>query len=229
MISVVICTKNRAQDLKKNLPYVLNQSFKNYEVVIVDNGSTDETKKVVQLFKKQYKNIRYFYYPKRGFAIFRQYACQKAKGEIITLLDDDCQVQKDFLKQIKTGFNKDPKIGILGGKVTNIGFPGKSKYKGRGIIDKFGRYQVVKNHYQAKIFASFNMSFKKRVFKKIRGYDPFFKNGLEEADLCLKIKKAGYKIVYNPKVKIKHILSGHNEVKVGFFNNYRKERFYLYL
>lgn len=232
MISVVVCTKNRCDNLKRYLPSLLNQTYKDFEVIILDNGSTDNTKETVEEFGKKHNNIRYFFYPQKGLAISRQYAFDKARGEVIVSIDDDCTVETDFLYQIKKTFEKNKNIGIVGGNVINIGFTGNARWKGLGYLDKYGRYHVAKDRSEATIFGSANLSIKKSIFEEVGGFDPLFYL-LEEADLCCKVRKSGYKLIYNPKIVIRHFYTPKEEKKDLYRLRYSIKayelRFYLFL
>jgi len=231
LISIVICTKNRADSLQKCLNKVFLQDYNPFEVIILDNGSHDETKKIAQEFYLNNKNLRYYYYPRKGFANFRQFAWNKAKGQIITSLDDDCIIDRNFLDKIEKTFSLDKKIGIVGGNVINIGFSKEFLWKGLGTLDNYGYFHNIKNRENATIFGSANLSIRKDIFNKIGGFDLNF-SLLEEADICYNVKKEGYSIKYNPRIKIKHYHTPKNE---SITNSLKRNmdtkvlRFYLYL
>ena len=99
------------------------------------------------------------------------------------------------------------KIGIVGGNITNVGFKGNEKFKGRGKITINGKYEVVEDPNEADVFGSANMSIRREVFNDVGGYDLFFSGGLEEVDLALSIKRRGYKVIFDPTIKITHFHS----------------------
>ncbi len=81
------------------------------------------------------------------------------------------------------------------------------QFKGRGRIGINGQYETVKDLRDAEVFGSANMSIRRKAFDKAGGYDFFFSEAIEEADLTLRVKKKGYKVVYEPSVKITHFHS----------------------
>jgi glycosyltransferase involved in cell wall biosynthesis len=83
--SIIICTFNRASLLKRALRSLKKQSFQDFEVILVDDGSTDATKNVV----KKYKNVKYFFIKKSGLVKSRNFGVSKSTGKYITFLDSD--------------------------------------------------------------------------------------------------------------------------------------------
>ncbi len=134
----------------------------------------------------------------------REIAVNNSKGQIIMSIDDDCVADRGAISQIVKCFMADETIGIVGGNITNVGFKGNERFKGRGKIGVNGNYEIAKDLREADVFGSANMSIRKKVFDEVGGYDLFFRGGLEEADLCLSVKRKGYRVVYEPSVKIDH-------------------------
>lgn len=103
MISIVIPLYNKENSIKRTLDSVLNQTSRNYEVVIVDDGSTDGSAEIVKGYSCD--NINYYYKANGGVSSARNYGIQKAKGEWIMILDaDDCLIDSaldDFYSMIE--------------------------------------------------------------------------------------------------------------------------------
>lgn len=97
-ISIVIPTFNRAHLLSDTLTSIQNQSIPSWEIHIVDDGSTDHTRQIVEKFKKDTR-INYYFQKKSGVASARNYGMNKAKGEIITFIDSDDPVYSIYLEQ----------------------------------------------------------------------------------------------------------------------------------
>ena len=211
LVSVVIITRDREKELQRCIKSILNNTYKNIEIIIFDNGSQTSSR-IIQIFLSSLKynfdiNIKYIKSPPKGFAEMRRIAVDNSIGEIIMNIDDDCVAEKHVIPQIIKRFMSDETIGIVGGEMTNVGFKGKEKFKGTGRIGKNGRYEVVRDPKDAEVFGSANMSIRREAFDEVGGYDSFFSGGLEEADITLRIKKKGYKVVYEPSVKITHFHS----------------------
>lgn len=112
-ITVCIPTKNREKSIGKMLKTLVNQSYKNFEVIIVDGGSTDKTIKIAKSFKK-YLNLRVVY-KKGGLIPQMNRGLKVAKGKIFVRTDDDVLTTKKWLKTINNVFKKDKKVGGLTG------------------------------------------------------------------------------------------------------------------
>jgi GT2 family glycosyltransferase len=205
-VSVVIITRERPKSLKRCVLSILNNEFKNIEIVILDNSSAD-SKQLTQAFLSTLNApcpIKYIETYPKGFAELRQQAVEQTEGEIIMSIDDDCVADKEAIAHIVSRFAEDPRIGIIGGQLTNVGFEGQRQFKGRGRLGPNGTFEQVEDHNQAEVFGSANMSIRRAAFEAAGGYDLFFAGGLEEADLTLRIRHKGYAVVYEPAVKIIH-------------------------
>lgn len=105
LFSVIIPTSNEERYIGKILESLKNQTFKDFEVVIVDAGSKDKTKKKSYEFKKFFKNFKFIVEKKKGISRARNIGAKASKGDILLFLDSDGFVDKDFLekalKQIK--------------------------------------------------------------------------------------------------------------------------------
>ena len=227
LVSVVILTRNRCVSLERTLGAVVDQAYPRLEVIVVDNGSIDRTSEVVKKF-----GVRYiFSKPDEGFAVSRQRGVDAAKGEIIAMCDDDCVPRNDWLRQLVNRLCSNEIIGLVGGRVINIGFPENKRFKGRGRIGKNGVLAFVEDPQQADYFGSANMAFKRCAFEMVGGYDPFFQGGLEEADLALNMRKFGFRVEYEPNAVVEHFYTGISFKGNHTFQGYSQDaaRLYLYL
>ncbi|HYV33330.1 MAG TPA: glycosyltransferase family A protein, partial [Candidatus Limnocylindria bacterium] len=128
-VSVNILTKNRAELLKKALASVLMQSFKDFQIVVVDDGSTDNTEATLQNLKIENLKI-VSHRQSSGITKSRQEALEKSEGEYIAILDDDDEwLDKDKLKKQLDYFEQHPKAVLVGGgiKTKNEDFKLKSQ------------------------------------------------------------------------------------------------------
>src|SRR3989338_11315705 len=108
-LSIVICTYNRVPSLAKTLLSLTKQSYKRFEVIIIDGGSADGTKRVVDEFKNRLL-IRFYIFGEKQLAKVRDLGWRKARGELVSWIDDDVVVSPDWAQSIIEIF-KDSKIG----------------------------------------------------------------------------------------------------------------------
>lgn len=209
LVSVIIITRNREQELQRCVESIVNSTYENIKVVIYDNSSRTSRKETREFLSSLgfEGELRYIESTPRGFAEMRQIAVDNSDGDIIMSIDDDCVAGKDAISQVVRCFTSNQRIGIVGGNITNIGFKGDDVFKGRGRIGTNGKYQVVQDPAKAEVFGSANMSVRRKAFEEVGGYDLFFSGGFEEADLTLRIKRKGYEVVYEPEVRISHFHS----------------------
>ena len=98
-ISVVIPAHNEENVIASTLEAILNQDYPDFEVIIVDNASTDTTSGIVKEFQKKHTHLHLVYEPKKGLLQARESGRQKAQGEIIANMDADCLPEKDWLRR----------------------------------------------------------------------------------------------------------------------------------
>ncbi|SDZ46632.1 Glycosyltransferase involved in cell wall bisynthesis [Evansella caseinilytica] len=113
-VSVIIPTHNRAKLVKKAVESVLNQTYKNLEIIVVSDGSTDDTDFVINECKKSDQRIKYIsYHPAKGGNIARNIGIKNAKGEFMAFLDDDDEWMPEKLELQIQEMKKNPKIGLV--------------------------------------------------------------------------------------------------------------------
>ncbi|MDD5172819.1 MAG: glycosyltransferase [Patescibacteria group bacterium] len=115
-VSVIIPVYNRGEKLKGCLKSVLNQTYKDYEVIVVDNNSTDNTKETIKEFQKKDKRVRYLFEPKRGAAAARYLGEINSQGEIILMTDSDCIVKENWVAEIIEPIVKRGAVAVQGVK-----------------------------------------------------------------------------------------------------------------
>ena len=204
-ISVIIPVYNYAKHLKKTLNSIKNQSFKDFEIIVVDDCSTDDSLKVAKEFtKKVYVNKK-----NSGPAKTRNEGIKNAKGEIIAFTDSDCIASKDWLKnivkefqikntQVVMGNTKIPKSTFMGDSISALGFPGGANAGFENM------WKVDKNGYTDHI-TSCNFAVKKEIFEKYGVFDESFPlAGGEDPELSHRWNNNGVLIRYCKNVLINH-------------------------
>lgn len=169
-ISVVIPTLNEEQNIESCIMCLVNQIEKPFEIIVVDNGSTDRTRDIVKSIKDRFTNrlmIKLFYYPHGNQTNARDFGIRKSRGTIIGSLDAEACPNKDWTMKIVKHFRSSDVVGI----------GGKSFFRNRGIILNF----IYGLSYYARLVSyrycigGGNSAFRKSAFISVRGYE-----GLDE-------------------------------------------------
>jgi glycosyltransferase involved in cell wall biosynthesis len=189
-ISIIIPCYNQAQYMNESLMSVFEQSYLNWECIIVNDGSSDDTEK--EGLKWQKKDSRFVYFKKDngGLCSARNYGIERAKGKYILPLDCDDKIAKDYIKLGLQKFETDDKIGVVYCKAKFFG-----NLRGRWRLPAFDKKHLLcVNH----IFCS--GIFLKEDWQKIGGYDENMKKGWEDwefwINLLYNLNKTAYRLDY---------------------------------
>ena len=222
--SVIIPTLNQSVKLKQCLFHLSELSFDPdlFEVLVIDNGSKDDTKEISLSFQNKIKNLQYLFCESPGLMAARHMGCDMAKGEILCYLDNDSLVTKDWLKAISASF-ADEDVAIVGGPCIPE-YEMKPPYwveyfwddsehgKTNGVLSlvDFGDQRLFIN--PGFVFGC-NYSIRKKIFLEFGGTNPdYFPEkyrqfqGDGESGLAVRIGRSGYKTVYEPHAKIRHLI-----------------------
>lgn len=229
-LSVIVCTRNRAALLRGCLASLLEGIPSNIkvEVIVVDNGSSDDTRDVVLSFQERFSNLKLVSEMRMGLSIARNMGIKEATGGIICFIDDDVVVEKKYLLEVLSPFrNKD--IVCVGGKVIGLWPEGRipdwfSPKFGHVISETpFGE----KSRYMKKNEFPFgcNIAFRKEVFVEVGGFNEMLgKRGDnliygEEIDLCHKLQAEHRQFYYHAEALVHHHVSGERATKKYFLNS----------
>lgn len=218
-ISVIICTFNRVKYLTKTLESFAKQTAKKekFELLIIDNNSTDATKKASQDFisKASDVNTRYLLEMSQGLSYARNRGIVEATSTIICFVDDDVLVNDNFVEQLIESFQNTDAIA-LGGKVLphyENGDPPKwmSKYLLPTIstLDMGSTKKIFK---WPKFPIGANMAFRKEAFEKHGDFNTqlgrsgIHLEGGDEKDIFNRLMSNGEKILYSPSVFLQHVI-----------------------
>ena len=124
-VSVIIATYNCAEYISEAIDSVISQTFQDFEIIIVDDGSTDDTRKILDHYLNNYDNIKYIYQENQGPGIARNIAIENSKGEYIAFLDADDMWFQDRLEIGVKILDEDSEIGLVHGIDINLLANGK--------------------------------------------------------------------------------------------------------
>lgn len=123
IVSIIMPTYNRAGLIERAIDSVINQTFKEWELIVVDDGSSDETFLIIDKYLKRYDNIRYMKHSNRRTPLTTNAGILAACGELIAFLGSDDEYKPDFLKKRIELLNSNPEIDMLHGGAEIIGHP----------------------------------------------------------------------------------------------------------
>ena len=208
-VSVVINTYNRGFCIGNTLDSLLRLDYDNFEVIVVNGPSTDDTQEVIERYSK---HIRIERCPDSNLSMSRNIGICAAAGEIVVFIDDDGIPEPEWLNRLIPAYD-DPDVGGAGGWVFNhTGY----EYQGQYIIsDRIGRSAShsefndleLLNFPYTKQFPGLigvNSSFRRDRLLEVGGFDEFFIYYLDETDVCLRLIDAGYKITVVPDAYVHH-------------------------
>jgi hypothetical protein len=213
--SIVIPNWNGKHFLKTCLDSLSIQTFKDFEIVIVDNGSTDGS---VGFLKENYPDVRVVRFPEnRGFSVAVNEGIKASKGEYIALLNNDTEVDSKWLEELVNALDRYPEAGFCASKMLN--------YYRRNIVDTagdgFSRYGLAfkrggrkedgqeysreENLFGACAGAAI---YRKKLFDEIGLFDEDFFAYLEDADLSFRAQLKGFRCLYVPTAVVYHMMGG---------------------
>lgn len=219
-LSIVICTYNRAQYLPNALRSLNEQSAngQSFEVMIVDNASTDATQEVCEKLIPQLTTTTFSYHKEKqqGASYARNTGAMLANAPLLCFMDDDAVAHHDFVERIIDFFSRHPEAGGLGGRIIPLYIPEEPAWMSHYVSSLVGHF-----HYSKKVttfrggkfpFES-NMTLPTELFKKINGFNVrlpgvvgHVRIGGEGKDLFMRLTALGPKVYYDPSVVVTHVV-----------------------
>ena len=199
--SIIIPAYNAAGFIKRCLDALRLQTIDNskFEIIVVDDGSTDNTALIVESFK----TIKLLKQQNQGPATARNMGVKKASSEIVIFLDADCEPTPDWLSEMLESFESEAYI---------VAVKGAYRTKQTSLISKFVqaefeyKYEKLSKHKYINFVDSYSAAFRKNIFLKMGGFDISFTTACaEDAYLSFKIANQGHKMIFNPNAIVFHI------------------------
>ncbi|MFC1512723.1 glycosyltransferase [bacterium] len=216
-ISVILAVKNEEKHIKQSIDSLLAQDYPNYEIIVVDNYSTDRT---YELLKEYKDRIIILKNEIPGPSASRNMAVSSAKGEYIAFTDGDCITEPDWLKELYNGFDNNDNTAGVGGIQKS---PDNETYFGRlvqdflkvcGFVSDYVKSPSIKHKIKnTNHNPSCNVMYKKEIFNDAGLFNESLWPG-EDVELDYKIRKKGHILKFNPKAIVYH---------------YRPDTFYKFL
>ncbi|HXH07330.1 MAG TPA: glycosyltransferase, partial [Vicinamibacterales bacterium] len=208
-ISVVLSTYNRAALLPAALEALLDQvGGAAYEIIVVDNNSTDDTRRVVGAFaERSGGRLRYAFEPRQGLSYGRNTGIDLARAPIVAFTDDDVRVAADWVMRMREVFEQEPDIDYIGGRV----LPQWRCPPPRWLTDAhwaplalqdYGPEPFVTGRERAICLVGANLAFRRRVFDRVGLFHPALQRvgdgigSTEDHEFQLRVWQAGLRGLY---------------------------------
>jgi glycosyltransferase involved in cell wall biosynthesis len=179
LVSIILCTYNRAGLLPLAIRSVQQQSYADWELVIIDDGSSDGTERIVRKFTKADERIRYHYQPNAGLARARNEGMRRSRGAFLCFVDSDDELRKDHVASRLTYLARHPRTDFLHGGMKLIG--PRSKHFVVDMTDTSRKIHLSRCHIGGTFF------FRRKVLRYVRTFRtiPFG----EDFDFFTRVKK----------------------------------------
>lgn len=180
-VSIIVACYNQGKYLAETLDTVLDQEYKNWECIIINDGSSDNTEYVAKSYTKKDDRFKYIYQDNQGVCVARNSAIAESSGKYILCLDADDKISKEYIKLSVKELEQDPSLTIV---TCNYKFFEKSNkvvYVETYSIDKLMGHNL---------FVNCSM-FRRLDFDRVNGFNLNMKKGLEDWDFWLSILKNG--------------------------------------
>lgn len=199
-LSVLICTYNRSSLLSRSLLKLLVESNEPPDEVVVVVGARDGSDEIIKEYQLMNFPINFFEIDNVSLGNSQNYGLPHCTGDIVATLDDDAFVEPNWVSMIKKIHHEHPEAGGIGGMIIN--------YYSENLFARFEGYSGLPYEGQegkyVRTVAGVNMSYKRKAMGKIGFFDEDLPAGMD-SDYNWRVLQAGYKIWYDPRIKVKHL------------------------
>lgn len=191
-VSVVVASYNGARTLPACLEALQHLNYPDYEVILVDDGSSDDTPQIAARFP----TVRYVAHSVNlGLSAARNSGIHSAVGEIVAFTDSDCRPDEDWLHYLIGDLLRSEFMGIGG---HNLLPPEDSWVAAAVMVSPGGPAHVMLTDRIAEHIPGCNMAFYRWALLEIGGFDPLFRRAGDDVDVCWRIQQRGYRIGFSP-------------------------------
>ena len=196
-VSVIVCSYNGGPTLASCLDSLGKLNYPEYEVLLVDDGSTDDTSYIAA----QFPWVRYIHQSNQGLSHARNTGAATAKGEVFAYTDSDCMVDPDWLYYLIGTLVSGDYAGVGGPNVTP---PAKNWIQACVAAAPGGPSHVLLTDVVAEHIPGCNMAFYRWAFEGVGGFDTEYRKAGDDVDFCWRIQQAGWVISFSPTAIVWH-------------------------
>jgi len=196
-VSVIVCTYNGSRTLRECLAALEKLDYPDYEVLVVDDGSDDETPTIIESFPY----VRRLHQDHGGLSKARNLGAAKARGKILAYTDDDCVVDEHWISYLVATFEQGG-FGAVGGP--NISPPASSLTRACVAAAPGAPAHVLLTDRVAEHVPGCNLAVTREAFERIGGFTPEYRTAGDDVDFCWRLQSAGYEIGFSPGAMVWH-------------------------
>ena len=195
-VSVVVALYNSADTLDDCLSSLMKIDYPDYEVIVVNDGSTDNSEEIIKKYPFKYLTTE-----NKGIGAARNVGLEAATGEIVAYIDSDAIADQDWLSYLVTTFNESDFVAVGGPNLVpeDDNWIAKCVYRSPG-----GPTQVMLDDQNSEHIPGCNMSFKKCSLDEIGGFNKVFTSAGDDFDICWRLLEKGYRIGFSPSAVVWH-------------------------
>ncbi len=220
-VSVVVCVYNGDRTMEQCLASLEVLNYPNYEVIVVNDGSTDRTLEISQKFPY----CRIISQPNLGLSVARNVGAEAATGTIIAYTDSDCVADRDWLTYL-VGKMIASDLAACGGP--NFPPPEDSLIPAAVAVSPGGPTHVLMSDDVAEHIAGCNMAFRRDVLLAVGGFDPIYRAAGDDVDICWRFQDAGHAIGFSPAAVVWHFRRNTVKAYLGQQRGYGKAEALVY-
>ena len=196
-VSVIVCSYNGGRTLAAGLDSLGKLKYPDYEIILVDDGSTDDTRDIAE----QFPYVRYIYQENHGLSHARNTGAAAAKGEVFAYTDSDCMADVDWLYYLIGTLVSGDYAGVGGPNVTP---PAQNWMQACVAAAPGGPSHVLLTDIIAEHVPGCNMAFYRWAFENIGGFDVEYRKAGDDVDFCWRLQQAGCVIAFSPTAIVWH-------------------------
>ena len=196
-ISVIVCTHNGSGTIRDCLRGLQRLDYPAIEVIIVDDGSTDDTANIARQFPFGVISTSHL-----GLSNARNVGLQNATSEIVAYIDDDAWPDTHWLTYLALTFRDQTCAGAGGPNIRPP--PGESTVSDCAADSPGGPIHVMLTDVEAEHLPGCNMAFRREALVSVGGFDPVFRTAGDDVDLCWRMQSAGFKMAFSPAAVVWH-------------------------
>jgi GT2 family glycosyltransferase len=195
-VSIIVCSYNGGSTLSQCLESLAAVNYPDYEVILVDDGSTDDTRSIAA----RYPYVRAIHQENQGLGAARNVGLKASTGQIVAYTDSDCMAHPDWLTHLVAQFDRCDAAAVGGPNLA----PPAGRIAACVAASPGQPMHVLESDQVAEHIPGCNMAFRREALEAINGFDTQFRKAGDDVDICWRLQTAGYWISFAPAAMVWH-------------------------